>query len=234
MTSFVGLRVLYDALLLCVHLNGSVQTQLDTPPVALVAVSPTWDGEGPMAYGTEITSCFAFNWRCAHAVRRWRQRQGGNATRRESAPLGQNWVSTDPNSRGYVSFSMIIIRCTVHAHRRGTHAHQNIVLVLLHLLERFNFGGALFQETLYSSCLRRVHRRVSTRVGHSQPVHFLVEDGLVLLVSFLWAVVFRRESCVAWRGFLKLPSIGGSAAQRDDGFWRVIACKSARRTVEVT
>lgn len=46
MTSFVGLRVLYDALLLCEHLNGSVQTQLDTPPVALVAVSPTWGGVG--------------------------------------------------------------------------------------------------------------------------------------------------------------------------------------------
>lgn len=44
MTSFVGFRVLYDALLLCRHLNGSVQTQLETPPVARVAVSPTWEG----------------------------------------------------------------------------------------------------------------------------------------------------------------------------------------------
>lgn len=41
MTSFVGFRVLYDELLLCRHLYGSVQTQLETPPVALVAVSPT-------------------------------------------------------------------------------------------------------------------------------------------------------------------------------------------------
>lgn len=55
MTSFVGLRVLYDALLLCVHLNGSVQTQLDTPPVALVAVSPTWNGAGSTMFDTDIT-----------------------------------------------------------------------------------------------------------------------------------------------------------------------------------
>lgn len=59
MTSFVGLRVLYDALLLCVHLNGSVQTQLDTPPVALVAVSPTWNGEGSMVQHTGIMSYLA-------------------------------------------------------------------------------------------------------------------------------------------------------------------------------
>ena len=68
---------------------------------------------------------------------------------------------------------------------QGTHAHQYIVLVLLHLFESLNFGRALFQEALYSSGLRRVHRRVSSRVGHSQPIHFLVEDGLVLLISLL-------------------------------------------------
>ena len=68
------------------------------------------------------------------------------------------------------------------------YAHQDIVLVLLRLLEGFDFRRALLQETLYPSGLRRVHRRVSTRVGHSQPVHLLVEDGLVLLVSFLRGV----------------------------------------------
>lgn len=74
--------------------------------------------------------------------------------------------------------------------------HQNIILCFLLAFDLFDLGSAFFHEAGGPRGLRRVHHRSSSRVGHPQPIHFLVENRLILLISLL-SKVFTEEKTSA-------------------------------------